>query len=157
MQLIENIKGSPVICQSGPQSPPRGRWMFLFLVYREGAASETLKRLTPKLEALRLEPAGNPPGFLSLRRMLSSPSKQFLGRPKFSTLQWQWPTVKKLHPRPQAKERSLVLLIGIWLKPLVFLSPVTIKPLKSPCSASAKSAILPALSPFIIYSLSGLG
>lgn len=55
MQLIENIKGSPVICQSGPQSPPRGRWMFLFLVYREGVASETLKRLTPKLEALRLE------------------------------------------------------------------------------------------------------
>ena len=25
MWLIENIKGSPVICQSGPQSPPEGQ------------------------------------------------------------------------------------------------------------------------------------
>lgn len=48
MQHIENIKGSPVICQSGPQSPLRGRWMFLFLVYRKGAAAGTLKRLGPE-------------------------------------------------------------------------------------------------------------
>lgn len=42
MQHIENIKGSPVLCQSGPQSALRGRWMFLFLVYRKGAAAGTL-------------------------------------------------------------------------------------------------------------------
>lgn len=67
MQQIENIKGSPVICQSGPQSPLRGRWMFLFLVYRgKGAAAGTLKRLSPEWGGLRLELVFSRPGSLQV-------------------------------------------------------------------------------------------
>lgn len=59
---------------------------------------------------------------------------------------------------PPPSQGALISAVG-WdlIKTLGFLSTAAIRPLKSPCSASAKSAILPVLSAFIIYSLSVLG
>lgn len=147
MQHIENIKGSPVICQSGPQSPPRGRWMFLFLVYRVEAASETLTR--PKLGALRLESVVSMPGSLFLRRMLSCLPHQASGSlspcSQVNILSSPMMHCEEGANSPIAKEcASCSAAIG-WdmIKTFGFLSTARIKSLKNPCSAFANSASLP--------------
>lgn len=55
MRHVESIKGSPVICQSVPQSPPKGQVNVFILGLQGRNSHREVERLAPGLAELMME------------------------------------------------------------------------------------------------------
>lgn len=75
MWHVENKKGSPVTCQSVPQSPPEGQVNGFFPGLQGRNRQREVKRLTPGLAELMVELELRMPGSLSPLSRLCPPSQ----------------------------------------------------------------------------------
>lgn len=115
MWLIENIKGSPVICQSGPQSPPEGQ-VNVFISGLQGRnGHRVVKRLAPGLGWTEVELGLRKPGsclwFPRSAHQASHPLlRQLLSLTIRSEIHWE----KRKFPWVSGAGQAIAILDEIW-------------------------------------------